>query len=206
VEARREAAMVRRNLNQPVSNPRLPLRERIAKHCDWLFRHHGVHNIDLNTIAKWCDCSEDEVREIYPSIDDAVEGHLAREMLADTTFPALKSDAGTDPLVQLKTFLQEIEDAAFNKYYGRYRVARIVCNLTEKHPKSRHLVRRAKNREILLMETLCERAGCRDPNVLAEKLYLLVEGARWGLEVFDPEGPTKQLVAAANDLIACHIP
>jgi hypothetical protein len=198
--------MVRRNLIQPLSNTRLPLRERIAKHCDWLFRHHGVHNIDLHTIAKWCESTEDEVREIYPSIDHAIEGHLAREMLADTTFPMLRDDGVTDPLVQLKTFLQEIEDAAFNTYYGRYRVARIVCNLTAEHSKSRHLVRRAKNREILAMSILCDKAGCRDSQVLAEKLYLLVEGARWGLEVLDPEGPTKQLVAAANDLIACHIP
>jgi hypothetical protein len=198
--------VVRRNLIQPLSNTRLPLRERIAKHCDWLFRHHGVHNIDLHTISKWCDCTEDEVREIYPSIDDAVESHLAREMLADTTFPMLKDDGVTDPLVQLKKFLQEMEEAAFNKYWGRYRVARIVCNLTEKHPKSRELVRRGKNREKLLIETLCQKAGCRDPEVLADKLYLLVEGARWGLDVYGPEGPVEQLVAAANDLIACHIP
>jgi hypothetical protein len=196
---------IERLAEKRAARARPSLAERIVA-CDWLFRHYGVHNVDLHTFAKWCDTTEDAVRELYPTIDDVVAAFIARETLSDTTFPMLKPDGVSDPLVQLKKFLQAIEQAAFNKYHGRYRIARIACNLTEKYPKSRELIRRGKNREKLLMEALCQKAGCRDPEVLADKLYLLVEGARWGLDVFGPEGPTEQLVAAANDLIACHIP
>jgi hypothetical protein len=186
--------------------PRHSLKERIAKHSDWLFRHHGIQNVDLEDIAKWAESTVEQVRALYPTIDHLVAVFVRDEILADTTFPLVRDDGVTDPLAQLKRFLQAIEEAAFNNYDGRYRVARIACNLTEKYPKSREVIRLAKQREILAMTHLCRKAGCRDPEILAEKLFLLVEGARWGLEVFDPEGPTKQLVAATNDLIACHFP
>jgi hypothetical protein len=188
-----------------VEPTRPSLEQRIAA-CRWMFDRYGVQSIDLRTIAMWTDSTEQAVRKLYPTVDDLIAAFVAREMLDDRTFPMLQDDGKTDPLVQLRNFLRAIEDAAFNNYYGRYHVARIACHLTEKHPKSRDIISRAKNREILLMATLCHRAGCRDPEVLADKLYLLVEGARWGLEVFGPEGPTEQLVAAAEDLFAAHIP
>lgn len=59
-------------------------------------------------------------------------------------------------------------------------------------------------KERFRIRTLCKRAEFDEPDRLADKIWLLVEGARNERMTFDYDGPRLRLVEGAKDLIAVH--
>ncbi len=51
---------------------------------------------------------------------------------------------------------------------------------------------------------LCREAGLRDPELLADQLFLLVEGSRAAYRSAGPDGPGSSLCRLAGPLIAAH--
>jgi hypothetical protein len=52
---------------------------------------------------------------------------------------------------------------------------------------------------------LCRDAGARDPERLADELFLLIEGARVCSQSLGPGGPSAHAVRMGEDLIKAHL-
>ncbi len=182
------------------------LADRVAA-CDSYFRIYGIRRMTMTDLAYKCQTTEAELRHLFPSMDRVVAGYLAREAEADQTFPVLRDEQESDPMTVLRNYFEAVQRAASDNYDGRYRMARIAVDLPHDYRISRELVQKWKAAELLRIQTLCSRAKFSEPELLANKLYLLLEGARWGLEVFGPhDSPSQMLVAASENLMATHVP
>jgi hypothetical protein len=64
---------------------------------------------------------------------------------------------------------------------------------------------KGRHREQII--ALCRRAGLRDPELLADELFILLdEGARVSLQSSGPGGPAERLAEMLDGLVAAHNP
>jgi len=61
-----------------------------------------------------------------------------------------------------------------------------------------------QHRELII--ELCRKAGLRDPELLADELFLLGEGARVSMQSLGPRGPAERLAEMFQTLVAAHRP
>jgi hypothetical protein len=73
------------------------------------------------------------------------------------------------------------------------------------HP-ARRVIEALKSRQRILLVELCRRAGLQDPELLADELFLLCEGARLTLQSLGPRGPVDRLAEMFETLVAAHAP
>ena len=73
------------------------------------------------------------------------------------------------------------------------------------HP-ARRVIEEAKSRFRQLIAQLCREAGLRDPELLADELFLLGEGARVAVQALGPRGPVQRLFKIFRSLVAAHTP
>ena len=71
------------------------------------------------------------------------------------------------------------------------------------HP-ARRVIEQCKSRHRELIIELCRKAGLRDPELLADKLFLLGEGARVTIQSLGPRGPAERLAEMFQTLVAAH--
>jgi hypothetical protein len=71
------------------------------------------------------------------------------------------------------------------------------------HP-ARRVIEDAKRRFRQLIVDLCRKAGLRDPELLADELFLLGEGARVAAQALGPRGPVERLSEMFESLVAAH--
>ncbi len=55
------------------------------------------------------------------------------------------------------------------------------------------------------MIALCAATGVAEPELLADELFLLLEGARVSAQSVGPQGPASRLVRMGEALIASHL-
>jgi hypothetical protein len=72
------------------------------------------------------------------------------------------------------------------------------------HP-ARRVIEECKSRHRELIIELCRKAGLRDPELLADELFLLGEGARLSIQSLGPDGPAARLGEMFRTLIAAHM-
>ena len=68
------------------------------------------------------------------------------------------------------------------------------------------MIEECKNRHRDLIIELCYKAGLRDPELLADELFLLGEGARLSSQSLGPNGPARRLAEMFQTLVAAHTP
>jgi hypothetical protein len=73
------------------------------------------------------------------------------------------------------------------------------------HP-ARRVIEEYKSRHRDLIVDLCRQAGLRDPELLADQLFLLGEGARVTLQSLGRCGPAERLAEMFQRLVAAHAP
>ena len=68
------------------------------------------------------------------------------------------------------------------------------------------MIEECKRRHRDLIIELCRKAGLRDPELLADELFLLCEGARVTIQSLGPHGPAARLDEMFQMLVAAHTP
>ena len=63
---------------------------------------------------------------------------------------------------------------------------------------------KSRNRDLII--ELCCKAGLRDPELLADELFLLGEGARVTIQSLGPRVPAERLTKMFQTLVAAHTP
>ena len=69
----------------------------------------------------------------------------------------------------------------------------------------RRVIEQAKAETRQRLISLCEKAGLKEPDMLADELFLLLEGARVSAQSSGPQGPASRLVRMGEALIASHL-
>ncbi len=79
-----------------------------------------------------------------------------------------------------------------------------AVELPEKDHPARRVVEAFKSAQRVRLVELCGEAGARDPERLADELFLLIEGARVCAQSMGPKGPCCQLVRLGDTILTAH--
>lgn len=184
-----------------------PAKQRILDASDKLFRLAGVIRVSLGMIAE----------EANSNLQTAIKYYGHKESLVSLF---LKSKIG-----QAEQFWQEVETQHPHspeerlRYWTFYEdmrresllgpeelLARATAELWMMMHKTPFLAEiedywQSERRRVV---KLCEAAQFREPRVLADKLLLLVQGARNERGIYGYHAPSRQLHQAADDLMVAH--
>ena len=83
-------------------------------------------------------------------------------------------------------------------------LANAAIQLPDRNHPARRVIEEYKSLHHDKIIGLCRRAGLRDPELLADELFLLGEGARVSIQSCGPGGPAERLTEMFQTVVAAH--
>lgn len=192
---------------QPRSELDKPAKERILEQANKLFTLWGV-KITSEMIAHFAHSNVTTIIKHFGTRDRLVFDFLKSLMKqAEQSWEEIEQDNPNDPEAQLRTWVLHSEFAAnLADQEEHAQLSRAAVDLTGIEAKNPLLTeiekfRQAERRKIV---KLCEQAKFRDPSGLADKLLLLVQGARNERNCYGFRGPSEKVGEAGDDLMVAH--
>jgi len=179
------------------------VREKILSTADRLFYREGVRAVGVDRIIAVSGVAKTSLYRWFPTKDDLIAAYLShRDGLFWSQWNKVSKKFRDDPHAELEGHLRWIA-----KYVGgsEFRGCPFINTATE-FPDPDHPGRAVceANKRLLRARILelCKRNGATDPELLADQLTLLIEGAFATAQVTGKSGPARGLEAAGKALIA----
>lgn len=172
-----------------------------------LFYRIGIRAVGVDEIVRSAGVTKPSLYRTFPSKDELAASYL-RQYDADfwSRFDTAVAAHPGNPRAQLLAFMEPVAEKA-RKTGSR------GCGLTNaivEYPEPDNPARQvAIANKVELRRRLVEMArdmGAEDPEALGDGLHLLLEGAYVTNQMFQPGGPARHLVQAADRLIEASLP
>jgi AcrR family transcriptional regulator len=185
---------------------RIPPRERLLAVATDLFYRHGIRAVGVESIAEAAGTNKMTLYRHFASKDELVAEYLRR--LADkasSSWDKLAAQHPGNPRAQLRAWL---EDMAGHVASGDERgcpLANAAVELPEKGHPARRVIEAFKSAQRQRIIELCAAAELEQPEMLADELFLLLEGARVTAQSIGREGLGERLIRMGEAMIAAHV-
>ena len=184
---------------------RISPRERILSVASDLFYRHGIRAIGVEKIAEVAETNKMTLYRHFSSKDELVAEYLRRlAEEATSSWDQLEADHPGDPPAQLRAWL---EDMATHVASGDERgcpLANAAVELPDKDHPARRVIEAFKSAQRERLIQLCATAALAEPEMLADELFLLLEGARVTAQSMGPKGLGDRLVRMGEAMINAH--
>ena len=180
-------------------------RERILLAARDLFHRHGLRGVGVETIAEAAGTNKMTLYRHFDSKDDLIIAYLrgiAAEV--DEMWRDIDRDHPGDMHGQLKAWLVYAEECVTADDRG-CDLANAACELTDDDHPGRRIIEDLKSDHRNRLAELCGRAGIPQPEVLADTLTLLLEGARISRQTSGSTGPSSKFIATAEKVIESFV-
>lgn len=180
---------------------RLPPRERILTAARELFYQQGLHPVGVEAIAEAALTNKMTLYRHFRSKDDLIVAHctqLADE--GDAVWDRITQAHPNDPEKRLTAWVNHVEDVVTNRFERGCALANAAVELPAHHP-ARAVIEAYKARKREQLVKLFKAAHYRKPDVLADEVFLLFEGARISIQC-GGKGPAMRVVKMLRDLLA----
>ncbi|HSL27335.1 MAG TPA: helix-turn-helix domain-containing protein [Acidimicrobiia bacterium] len=180
-------------------------RERILETASRLFHRDGFHAVGVDTIVAEAGIAKMTLYRHFPSKDDLIAAHLERANEEFWLWLEGSTAGVEDPGAKLVAMFAAIEKLATSPRCLGCTFQATAAEFPERdHPG--HRVALAHKRQVRArFAELARLARLRDPEVLADQLLLLMDGAWAAARIFGPRNPSAGALAqAAESLIAAH--
>lgn len=185
--------------------PLVPPRERILSAATDLFYRHGIRAVGVEAIAEAAKTNKMTLYRHFPSKDELVAEYLRRSAVAtDSCWEALEQRYPGDALAQLRGWLRGAAELIADCGLRGCALANAAVELPEKDHPARQVIEAHKAGHLRRLGTLARAAGLKDPEMLADELHLLLEGARVTAQSLGRDGLGERFVRAGEALIAAH--
>jgi AcrR family transcriptional regulator len=185
---------------------RLPPRQRILAAAARLFYRHGIRAVGVEAIAETACTNKMTLYRHFASKEVLVAEYLRQSaQAADRCWERLAKAHPGDPLAQLVAWLQEMATHLALEDRG-CALANAAIELPEKGHPARRVIEEYKRAQHVRLVRLSEEAGLSDPEMLADQLHLLLEGARVSAQSVGSEGLAGRLTCMGRAMIAAHTP
>ena len=184
-----------------------PPRLRILKAARELFYRCGIHAVGVDAIAEAADTNKTTLYRHFESKDELVAEclrELGREF--DAAWAEIERAHAGQPKDQLLAWLRFIAEFKLGPSERGCAFANAAVELPDANHPARRVIEEFKSRHRDLTIELCRKAGLRDPELLADELFLLGEGARSTIQSLGPRGPAERLTEMFQTLVAAHTP
>jgi AcrR family transcriptional regulator len=184
---------------------RIPPRERILAVAMELFYRHGIRAVGVETIAEAAGTNKMTLYRHFASKDELVAEYLRR--LADkasATWGRLAVEHPGNPRAQLRGWLQQMAAHVGSGDERGCALANAAIELPEKDHPARRVIEAFKTAQRQRIIDLCAAAELNQPEMLADELFLLLEGARVTAQSIGRDGLGDRLMRMGEAMIAAH--
>ena len=177
-------------------------RERIISTARDLFRRHGIRGVGVDAIAEAAHTNKMTLYRHFGSKDELVVACL-REFAheVETIWDEFEADHPGDPLAQLHAWVRCGAECVVDDGRG-CDMANAAVELADSDHPARHVIEEFKTAHRDRLARLCSDAGIVKADMLADALWLLIEGARVSRQSVGATGPCGRFIAIAEAVIA----
>jgi AcrR family transcriptional regulator len=190
----------------PEKTARIAPRDRILAAASELFYRHGIRAVGVEAIAEAAETNKMTLYRHFSSKDELVAEYLQR--LAEQSrsgWDRREAEHPGDPLGQLRTWLAEMAAHCASVGDRGCAFANAAVELPEKDHPARRVIEAYKSDVGARLARLCAAAGLADPELLADELFLVLEGARVTAQSVGPKGLDERLIRTGEALIKAHM-
>jgi AcrR family transcriptional regulator len=186
---------------------RLPPRARILAAAGELFYRHGIRAVGVDAIAEAAGTNKMTLYRHFASKDALVAEYLRQfATAADACWSHLAQAHPGDPLTQLFAWLDDMAGHVVAPDQRGCALANAAIELPDKDHPARRVIEDFKRAQRAQLVRLCAEAGLSDPDMLADELHLLLEGARVAAQSVGTDGLAARLLDMGKAMIAAHTP
>ena len=197
--------MIARSVVTIEDNERIPPRARILAAAGDLFYRHGIRAVGVDAIAEAAGTNKMTLYRHFVSKDELVAEYLRQSAkLADACWERLRQAHPGDPRAQLRAWLREMAEHAASADERGCPLANAAVELPEKAHPARRVIEDFKVAQRARLVELCAAAGLTEPDMLADELHLLLEGARVTAQSVGTDALGACLMRMGEAMIAAH--
>jgi AcrR family transcriptional regulator len=186
---------------------RIPPRSRILAAAGELFYRHGIRAVGVDAIAEAAGTNKMTLYRHFASKDELVAEYLRQfAEFADTCWDRFARAHPGDPRAQLRAWLFEMAEHLASAGERGCALANAAVELPQKDHPARRVIEDFKRAHRARLVELCRNAGLSEPDMLADELHLLLEGARVTAQSVGADGLGARLVRMGEAMIAAHAP
>jgi AcrR family transcriptional regulator len=170
-----------------------------------LFYRHGIRAIGVDAIAEAAGTNKMTLYRHFASKDELVAACLRQvAQQGDERWNRFAAVHPGLPLAQIRAWLSEMADHVADTNHRGCALANAAIELPDKTHPARRVIEEYKVAQRNRLAGLCRSAGLADPEMLADELYLLLEGARVTAQSVGTDGLGARLLRMGEALIAAH--
>jgi AcrR family transcriptional regulator len=187
------------------TDERIPPRARILAAAADLFYRHGIRAVGVEAIADAAGTNKMTLYRHFDSKDELVAEYLRQAAQdADTCWGRYRASHPGDALAQIRAWLAEMAAHLANADERGCALANAAVELPDKDHPARRVVEEFKLAQRERLIELCRAAGLAEPDMLADELHLLLEGARVTSQSVGADGLGARLMRMGEAMIAAH--
>ncbi len=180
-----------------VSRPR----DRIVASAQDLFHRHGIRGVGVETIAEAAGTNKMTLYRHFDSKDDLIVEYLNyKAKKSEEIWADIESTNPGDPAAQLYRFVEHAARFIAEDERG-CDLANAAVELTEQGHPALRVIEAFKSKQRQRLADLCAAAGASQPALLADTLFLLIEGARVSRRSVGTNGPSANLLQTAQSVL-----
>lgn len=166
-----------------------------------LFYQHGYRAIGVDTLAAESGIGKMTLYRHYPSKDDLIVAYLRdSDELFWRNFEEITKNAPT-PRAKLLAFFESLQNYISTPACYGCPFLNVVTEYPETDYPGHQVAIEHKQSVRARFRQLAKEAGARKPDVLADQLFLLMDGAYMAARMFGTKNPASHLAIAARVLI-----
>jgi AcrR family transcriptional regulator len=182
-------------------------RDRILAAAGALFYRHGIRAVGVESIAEAARTNKMTLYRHFASKDELVAEYLRQSAkAADSCWARFAQAHPGDAPAQLRAWLEEMAGHVASNDERGCPLVNAAVELPEKAHPARRVIEEYKIAQRARLVALCGAAGLNEPELLAEELNLLLEGARVTAQSVGSVGLGPRLKRMSEAVIALHQP
>jgi AcrR family transcriptional regulator len=184
---------------------RIPPRERLLGVVADLFYNQGIRAVGVEAIAEAAGTNKMTLYRHFSSKDELVAEYLRQAASeVDRQWEIYEHAHPGNPLEQIKAWLRDMADHLANSDERGCPLANAAVELPDKAHPARRVIEQHKVSQHNRLARLCRNAGLTEPEMLADELHLLLEGARVTSQSVGADGLGDRLIRMSEAMIASH--
>jgi AcrR family transcriptional regulator len=185
---------------------RIAPRDRILAVAGDLFYRHGIRAVGVEAIAEAAHTNKMTLYRHFVSKDELVAEYLRQSaQTADACWARFAARHPGDALAQLRAWLDEMAAHVASNDERGCPLVNAAVELPEKAHPARRVIEDYKIAQRARLVALCGAAGLSEPELLADELNLLLEGARVTAQSVGSAGLDTRLLRMGEAMIASHV-
>ena len=180
-------------------------RERLLETAARLFFQHDYRAVGVDTLVAESGVGKMTLYRHFPSKDDLIVAYLKD---SNDKFWAWFDEAissADEPSSKLLAFFQSLEKLAMTPTCFGCPFLNAVVDFPEREHPAHVVALEHKQAVRARLAELAEATGAREPVVLADQLFLLMDGAFMAVRMFGPDSPALRVAQAAQALIEAQV-